>query len=280
LTLLEAWECYEKDKQLLNYSPYTLKGYKIQCSLLKKHFGNKTIGEFTKEQLKDYLLEQDHLKPSSIAFRVKFLRSFFRWAVDEGFINKNPAVTIGEPKMGDRVPKFLTEEDIENLRESCKNRRERAIFEFLYTTGCRIGEAVRVDISDINWQRNSLIVLGKGDVEREVYFNTKCRIWMQKYLETRDDDCPAMFTTIRRPYRRLSIDMMRIILKKVAERSGIGINVYPHKLRHSYATHLLDNGAPMEAIQQLLGHAKLSTTEIYAKLSGEHRRRIYKKYFH
>lgn len=280
MRISEAWKLYERDKQLMNYSPQTIKGYKIQCNLLSRYTNNQKINEITKDQLKTYLLEQTHLKPQSIAFKIKFIRSFFRWAVDEGYIVKNPAVTIQEPKTGIRVPKFLTEEDVENLRESCNDRRERAIFEFLYNTGCRIGEAVNVNINDINWDKNSLIILGKNNKEREVYFTIKCRIWLKKYLETREDDCPAMFVTIRNPIRRLSIDMMRIILKTVAERSGIDENVYPHRLRHSFATHLLDNGAPMEAIQQLLGHAKMSTTEIYAQLSGEHRRKIYKKYFH
>ncbi len=277
----EAWKYYERDKQLEGYSRSTLKGYKLQYGLLADYYPEDLkLGDFDRNLLKEYLVKQVHLKPNSIAYRIKFIRSFFRWAVDEGYINKNPAVSIKEPKTGIRVPKFLTEEDIEYLRDACYDERSRAIFEFLYNTGCRIGEVVTVNILDIDWGRKALVVMGKGNKEREVYFTTKCSIHLKRYIESRKDDCPALFATVRRPYRRISIDQMRYILKKVAKKSGIEANVYPHRLRHSFATHLLDNGAPMEVIQQMLGHSKMETTQIYAQLSGEHRRRMYKKYFH
>lgn len=278
LKITEAWNLYETDKKLLNYSKHTLKGYKIQARLLAKYLNDMDINNITHEQLKFYLAAQHHLKPSSIAHRIRFIQSFFRWAVDEGHISKNPAAKLREPRMGQRIPKFLTEEDIETLREACATPREHAIVEFLYTTGCRIGETVALNKSAIDWQNNSVIVHGKGDKDREVYFTTKCRIWLKKYLESRRDNDPALFVTERAP-RRISISQMRGIIKKIADRAGIKANVYPHRLRHSYATHLLNNGAPMEAIQQLLGHKKAETTQIYAQLSGERRREIYKRYF-
>jgi len=282
MTILEAWEYYEKDKKLLKYSPYTLKGYKIQATLLSREFNNCDIKEITYHQLKEYLYKQEHLKPSSINHRVRFLHSLFRWAVDEGYIESNPAAKVRESNMGKHVPKFLTEEEVETLRAYCEKPREHAIVEFMYTSGCRIGEVVKIDINDIDWRNNSIIVHGKGSVEREIYFNTKCGIWMKKYIETRTDKEPALFVTERKfggkPVR-LSVSQMRTIVKNVAKRAGIEANVYPHRLRHSYATHLLNNGAPMEAIQQLMGHAKHESTQIYAQLSGERRKQIYKRYF-
>ncbi len=275
----EAWPLYVKDKTLANYSPHTIRGYDIQCRLFVAHFDDPDIEEVTKDDIKNYLLHQVHLKPQSLAFRVKFIRSFYRWAVDEGYASKNPSANIQEPKLPSRVPKFLNEEHIEELREACKTRMERAIFEFLFNTGCRIGEAVTVNIRDIDWNRQSLVVMGKGQKEREVYFAAPCRIWLKKYIETRKDDVPALFITERRPYRRMSIDQMRYVLKRIAARAGVETNVYPHRLRHSMATHLLNNGAPMEAIQHLLGHSKLDTTMLYCQLTGERRREIYKKYF-
>lgn len=274
----EAWILYEMDKRLLNYSKHTLKAYKLQLKLLSTYLNDSEIGTVAYEQLKFYLAKQSHLKPASIGHRVRFIQSFFRWAIDEGYISKNPAAKLREPKLGSRVPKFLTEEDMETLREACSTPREHAVIEFMYTTGCRIGEIVTLDKSGINWQNNSVIVTGKGDKEREVYFNTKCRIWLKKYLETRTDNESALFATERAPHR-ISIAQMRYIVKKVADRAGIDVNVYPHRLRHSFATHLLNNGAPMEAIQQLLGHQKAETTQLYAQLSGERRREIYKRYF-
>jgi len=274
----EAWELYEKDKQLLNYSPVTLKSYKIQSRLLDEALNEPEIEEVTRDHLKEYLLKQTHLKPQSLEHRIKFIRSFYRWATDEGYCIKNPAVTIQFPKTGIRVPKFLHEENIEDLREACDSRLERAIFEFLYTTGCRIGEAVLVDANDINWNKQSLVVSGKGSREREVYFTTTARIWLKKYVESRKDEDPALFVTERAPHR-MSIAQMRYILKRITKRAGIDVNVYPHRLRHSYATHLLNKGAPMEAIQQLLGHSKAETTQVYARMTGELRREIYNKYF-
>ena len=274
----EAWDSYEKDRQLLNYSPVTLKSYKIQCKLLVDALGDPEIEDVTRDQLRNYLSQQVHLKPQSLEHRIKFIRAFFRWATDEGICIKNPAVTIHFPKTGMRIPKFLHEENIEDLREACITRLERAIFEFLYTTGCRIGEAALVDVKDINWEKQSLVVHGKGSREREIYFSSTCKIWLKKYIQDRKDNDPALFVTERAPHR-MSIAQMRYILKRITKRSGIDVNVYPHRLRHSYATHLLNNGAPMEAIQQLLGHSKQETTQVYAQMTGELRRQIYNKYF-
>jgi integrase/recombinase XerD len=278
LNLLEAWPLYARDKKLLNYSKHTLKAYAIQIKLLVRGIGNIELNDVTREILKNYLAAQEHLKPASIGHRIRFIRSFFRWAVDEGYVSKNPAAKLYEPKQVTRIPKFLNEEDTETLREACASPLEHAIVEFMYTTGCRIGEIIRINIADIDWDKRSIIVNGKGSKEREIYFNMKCRIWLKKYLQTRKDNDQALFVTERAPHR-MGIAEMRYIVKRVAKRSGLGVNVYPHRMRHSFATHLLNNGAPLEAIQQLLGHAKAETTALYANLSGERRREIYKRYF-
>ena len=180
--------------------------------------------------------------------------------------------------MGQHLPKALSEEDTEMLREGCKSALEHALVEFFYTTGCRVGEVYRLDRNQIDWDNRSAIVLGKGDKEREVYFSIKAGIWLKKYLINRHDKDPALFVTERAPHR-MSISEIRYVTKRVARGSDMTANVYPHKLRHSYATHLLNNGAPLEAIQSFLGHAKLETTRIYAQLSGPRRRELYQKYF-
>src|SRR4051794_38326265 len=126
---------------------------------------------------------------------------------------------------------------------------------------------------------NSVIVRGKGDKEREVYFNTRCSIWLKRYLDERNDEDSCLFITERRPYRRMSIDNLRFIIKRISNRAGIKKSIHPHQLRHSYATHMINNGAPLEVIQSLLGHEKSETTKIYAQLSGKLRRDFYSKYF-
>lgn len=148
----------------------------------------------------------------------------------------------------------------------------------MYSTGCRIGEVIPLNYTDIDWDNRSVVVLGKGSKEREVYFSSRCSIWLKKYLQGRLDRCTALIVTERDPHR-MSGHTIRHILKKIATRAKIESNVYPHKLRHTFATHLLDNGAPLEVIQTLLGHEKLKTTQIYTQLSGPRRKELYRRYF-
>jgi len=280
MRLTEAWEAYQADKRLLGYSPHTLKAYHLQLTLLARHFGDVELDSLTFEDLKAYLAKDaERLKPASIGHRVRFLKSLFRWAHDEGYIVCNPAAKLKEPKQGQRVPKALAEEDVELLREACESALEHALVEFIYSTGCRIGEIHRLNRNAVDWENRSVIVHGKGDKEREVYFSIRCGIWLRRYLEERKDDQVALFVTQRRPYRRMSIAQIRYIIKRVASRAGVEANVYPHRLRHSYATHLLNNGAPLELVQSLLGHEKTETTRLYAQLIGRRRRELYRKYF-
>mgnify|MGYP001363694348 CR=1 FL=1 len=279
MLLSDAAKAYEADKKIEGFSAQTLNAYRLQAKLLINHFGNINMNNITTLKLKDYLAESsNNLKPSSLSHRIRFIRSLFRWSHEEGIIELNPASKIKEPKVGKRIPKFLTEREIEYLRDACITPIEKALFEFMFSTGCRIGEIVSLDRNSINWGNQSAIVLGKGDKEREVYFNVRCDIWLKKYLDTRDDNDPAIFVTERSPHR-MSIAQMRYIIKRISKRAGINKTIHPHQLRHSYATHLLNNGAPLEVIQSLLGHEKSETTRIYAQLSGRLRQEFYRKYF-
>ncbi|GAA0336481.1 tyrosine-type recombinase/integrase [Bacillus carboniphilus] len=279
MLLLEIWEAYESDKRIEGFSPQTLKAYRLQANLLIRHFSDVEIGSLNTEQLKEYLAQSSQqLKPSSLAHRIRFIKSLFRWSHEEGHIHKNSAAKLKEPKVGKRIPKFLTEGEIEHLREACFTTMEKALFEFMFSTGCRIGEIVSLEKNSINWSNRSAIVLGKGDKEREVYFNIRCEIWLKRYLESRNDKDPAIFVTERYPHR-MSVAQMRYIIKRISNRAGINKEIHPHQLRHSYATHLLNNGAPLEVIQSLMGHEKSETTRIYAQLSGRLRKEFYQKYF-
>lgn len=280
MLLSEAWENYQSDKRIEGYSSLTLKMYGFQCNLLKQYFDDSRMDDITTEDLKLYLGEAaEYLKPSSLGHRVRFIKSLFKWTHEEGFILKNPAAKLKEPKLGKRIPKFLSEHEIEHLREGCHTSMEKALFEFFYSTGCRIGEVAKLNQDDINFIGNSVIVHGKGDKEREVYFNVRCAIWLKRYLDERDDDEPCLFVTVRKPKRRMSVDSLRYIVKRISKRAGINKTIHPHQLRLSYATHMIDNGAPLEVIQSLLGHEKSETTRIYAHLSGKLRYDFYNKYF-
>jgi integrase/recombinase XerD len=148
----------------------------------------------------------------------------------------------------------------------------------MFSTGCRIGEIVSLEKNRINWSNRSAIVLGKGDKEREVYFNIRSEIWLKRYIDNRQDNDSAIFVTERDPHR-MSIAQMRYIVKRISQRAEINKVIHPHQLRHSYATHLLNNGEPLDVIQSLLGHQKSETTKIYAQLSGSLRQELYRKYF-
>ncbi|WP_163100715.1 tyrosine-type recombinase/integrase [Peribacillus alkalitolerans] len=275
----EAWQLYKADKQIQGYSSQTLKAYSVQLSLLINYFGDVNITDFTTESIKLYLGKvATGLKASSLCHRIRFIKSLFKWAQDENYVTTNPVSSIKEPKLDSRIPKFLTEEEIELLREACDTTFEKALFEFMYSTGCRIGEVVSIDRHSINFTEQSVIVFGKGKKEREVYFNTRCSIWLKRYLEERTDDQQALFVTIRAPHR-MGIAQMRYVIKQISKRAGIKKCIHPHQLRHSYATTLINNGAPLEVIQNLLGHEKSETTRVYAYLSGQLRRELYKKFF-
>jgi integrase/recombinase XerD len=279
MLLSEAWRIYAADKQIEGYSSHTIKGYNLQGNMLIRYLGDIDVNEVTLASLKDYLVEKGgHLKPSSLGMRIRVLRAFFRWASEEGYVAANPARKLKEPKLGRLVPKALSEEDTVMLQEACRTPLEHALVEFFYSTGCRIGEVHRLNRGALDWENRSCIVLGKGDKEREVYFSIKAAVWLRKYINNRKDTDMALFVTERKPHR-MSIAEIRYVIKRVASRSEVDTNVYPHKLRHSYATHLLNNGAPMEGIQTLLGHTKLETTMLYAQLSGPRRKEIYRKFF-
>lgn len=279
MKLTEAWLVYEADKRIEGFSPATLKGYRIQHNQLLKHFGDIDLDEITLPTLKQYLIEKaGHLKPSSLGMRIRFLRAFFRYTSEEGYCQANPARKLKEPKLGQRVPKALSAEDTVELQEACKTPFEHALIEFMYSTGCRIGEVHRLDKRDIDWDNHSCIVLGKGDKEREVYIGLRCALWLKRYLKRRKDNDPALFVTERAPHR-MSISQLRYVVKRIAGRSEVAANVYPHKLRHTFATHLLNNGAPLEGIQALLGHQKIETTQLYTHLSGPRRKEIHTRYF-
>lgn len=179
MTLTELWSVYEADKRILGFSPHTLKAYGLQVKMLVREVGDLEIEEISLNLLKEYLAKQStRLKPNSLGHRIRFIRSLFRFAFEEGYVAKNPALKIREPKMDKRIPKFLIEEDVIHLKISCSSHREHALLEFLYCTGCRVGEVHKLNLDDINWENcSSAIVNGKGSKQREVYFTTECKVW-------------------------------------------------------------------------------------------------------
>lgn len=161
MKISEAWSAYEVDKRLERYSENTLDCYRLQASLLIRAIGDMDVNDVTPFHLKGYLAGLSHLAPSSLSHVIKSLRSIFRWVADEGHIKTNPTAKLKEPRHGPRIPKALTEEELVTLQICCETTYEHALIEFLFATGCRIGEVQRVNIADINWDKRSLMVIGK-----------------------------------------------------------------------------------------------------------------------
>ena len=150
---------------------------------------------------------------------------------------------------------------------SCNTLREKAILDFAYSTGCRVGEIVKANKSDINWSERSLYIIGKGDKQRKVYFSARAKISMLKYLESRKDNNSALFVSSKKPYGRLGEATIQREVKRVGERTPNKTHVFPHRIRHTFASNAINSGVSLTALQNLLGHEDANTTIIYAKTS-------------
>lgn len=264
-------------KRLEGLSEKTLDGYIRELRNISKQI-QKPVINVTTGDIRVYLSQFHKLKKSTLGRKISILRSFFGWLFKEEYIAKNPMTKINRPKTEKRLPKALTVEELEMVREACVSNRERALIELFYATGCRLSEVVGLDIDDIDWNSESTSVIGKGDKQRVVYLSCKAMYHLRKYLKERNDQEKALIITERMPYRRLSNRAVQRAFKKIADRAGIKKKLHPHVMRHTLATMLLNNGAPLSAVQAILGHENPSTTQIYAQLSPEKSRIAYKQY--
>lgn len=241
---------------------------------------NLPIDEITTETLRNYLSEY---KSNSNAGMVtidnmrRTLSSFFAWLENEDYIVKSPVRKIHKVKTTRKVKETLTDENLEKLRDTCSNVRDLAILELLISTGMRVGELTRLNIADINFQERSCIALGKGNSEREVYFSAKSKMYIKKYLETRTDNNEALFVSLIKPYNRLGISGIEIVIRNLGKQANIN-KVHPHKFRRTMATMAIDKGMPIEQVQKLLGHIKIDTTMEYAMVNQNNVKNSHRKY--
>lgn len=264
-------------KKLEGLSPLTLESYQLELRIFAEKV-QKPVADITTADIRVFLGEFSNLKTSSISKKLSVLKSFFGWLTTEEIIQRDPTTKIKPPKKEQRMPKALTIEELEMMREACNTYRQRALLEVLYATGGRLSEIQALNKDDIDWQAASARVIGKGNKEREVYLSVKAMYHLKKYLMTRLDDEPALFVTERRPYRRLSRRGIQREIAQIAKQAGIKKSVHPHVLRHTFATLTLNNGADITAVQALLGHSNPGTTQIYAQISDERKKDQYKKY--
>lgn len=279
MRLSVAMDAYLQAKAIDGYSPSTLKAYRLQFTLLRRAIGDPEVDAVTTQHLRDYLGGLTHLKPASLSHRVRALHSLWNWMLDEDYTTVNPARKIKERVDHVRVPKALSVDDLEVLRDACRTPREHALLELFFATGARLAEVQGLDRAQLNRHDRAAIVRGKGDKEREVYWGAKAALWLDRYLDSRTDAEPALFVTLRTPVRRADRHTLYAEIKRVARRVDMADRVWPHALRHTLATSLLNNGADLTVVQSVLGHEKPSTTLIYAHLSGRRRRQQYDRYF-
>lgn len=234
-------------------------------------FTGKPIVSITPGDIKMFMYANREGKlPSTINTFMTPVKLFFQWCQNEEFIIKNPCSTLKPVKEPKRLRKPLTPEQVEILRDSLKDLRDKAIFEFLLSTGCRVSEACDVKINEVDFINKCLYVIGKGNKQRKVYFTERCKIALKNYIKSRKDDkSPYLFIGERKPYEQLTTRAVQTIVFKMKKRSGLQVNLSPHIFRHTFATMALNSGMKMEIVQAILGHEDMATTGIYAKLQDE-----------
>lgn len=260
-------------KKMEGLSDCTLDNYGITLKVFFRYVW-KAPGEVTTNDIRLFLYryqEETGIKPGSLDKYREYICRFFRWCHEEGYIPTNPARNVGAIKYEEKPRVALTQVELEYLRAACIDIREKAIIEFLYSTGCRVSELSSVKLSDINWFDKSVHLFGKGKKHRTSYLNAKAQVTLQEYLKTRNDDCEYVFVTVRRPYRQITTGGIEKIVRNISHRcSNQQVRkVTPHILRHTTATTALNSGMSIVEISKLLGHEKLDTTMIYAKTSSD-----------
>jgi len=255
-------------KQIEGCSEKTINYYRNTIFKMLKSV-NLKIESITTDDLRKYLAEyknQSNASKSTIDNIRRVLSSFFSWLEDEGYISKNPVRRIHRIKTKRVVKDVLSDENFEVLRDKCDNIRDLAMIELLASTGIRVGELVNLNIDDVLFSERECVVLGKGDSERIVYFDAKTKIHLQKYLESRNDNNPALFVSLRKPHNRLGISGVEKRMRKLGMEAKIK-KIHPHKFRRTMATNAIDKGMPIEQVQRLLGHVQIDTTMQYAMVN-------------
>lgn len=240
----------------------------------------KDIHEITTNDIRCYLAQQQdskNLSKVTIDNLRRIFSSFFSWLEDEDYITKSPVRRIHKVRTDTLVKDVLSDESMEILRDNCTEIRDVAMIDLLASTGIRVGELVKMNREDIDFQERQCIVFGKGNKEREVYFNARTKIHLKCYLEQRTDNNPALFVSLSSPHSRLTISGVENRLRQLGKRANI-IKVHPHKFRRTLATMAIDKGMPIEQVQKLLGHVKIDTTLHYAMVNQTNVKLAHRKF--
>ena len=266
-------------KRIEGCSEKTLKYYRTTIEAMTEAI-DKGVCHMQTDDLRAYLTEYQENHGSSrvtIDNIRRILSSFFSWLEDEDHILKSPVRRIHKVKTATNIKETYTDEDLEKMRDNCEELRDLAIVDMLASTGMRIGEMVLLNKVDINFNERECVVFGKGDKERVVYFDARTKIHLQNYIDSRSDENPALFVTLRAPYTRITIGGIESRLREMGKNLEIE-KVHPHKFRRTLATMAIDKGMPIEQLQQLLGHKRIDTTLQYAMVKQSNVKQAHRKY--
>ena len=266
-------------KRIEGCSEKTLTYYNKTITAMIEAIG-KTVQQITTDDLRQYLTSyqtERHSSKVTIDNIRRILASFYSWLEDEDYIIKSPVRRIHKVKTAKIIKDTYSDETLELMRDHCDSLRDLAIIDLLASSGMRIGEMVTLNREDINFNERECVVFGKGNRERLVYFDARTKIHLQNYLDSRTDSNPALFVTLRTPFKRIQIGGVELRLRELGRRLSIP-KVHPHKFRRTLATSAIDKGMPIEQVQQLLGHQKIDTTMHYAMVKQQNVKLAHRKF--
>jgi integrase/recombinase XerC len=271
-----------------NYSSYTLLNYEKDLEEYNDFLANNNYNYKNMDYKKctEYLLFLDNknLKKTSVSRRLSSLRTFYKFLVLNNYVNNNPFLLVSSPKKEKKMPKFINYSGIEEIfnipnLKTKEGQRERVILEILYGSGVRVSELVNIKIKDIDFNNKTILIFGKGSKERMVSFGEPALDSIKQFINDgrRQYEIDSEYLIVGKNEIQLTTRRIEQIISELINKTSIKMNITPHMFRHTFATHLLDNGSDLIAVQELLGHESLSSTEIYTHVSNEHLREVYMK---
>ncbi len=273
------WQ-YLGAKRTDGLSPRSIANYRYTLEMFAAQI-HKPTQRITTDDVRgyiNYLSGERGLAETSLQTHINVLRAFFAWLLEEEKIKKNPMLKIHSMKIDKKgARQALSYEELERFRDACVGYREKALVEFLVSSGCRLSEVAGLAFDDLNFAERSVVVHGKGDKDRVVYFSVRARLMLQEYKKERKGGT-GLFVGTKTPYAPLKQRAIERIIHDISVRAGLESRVHPHLLRHTFATHALNGGMDVTSIQQLLGHENITTTQIYATISQDVVKHQYNKY--
>ena len=275
-----------------NFSKHTAKAYCSDVLSFLLWLDGGYCEDVTFPKIREYLhfIQKFHYKKSTIARKIASLRTFYKYLYREKKVENNPAIGITAPKLPKSLPKFLTPEEVERILNNIKietpsGYRNRAILELLWATGMRVSELAGLNFGDLNLENNEIRVFGKGAKERIILVSNTAKTYLERYIESARALIPKGYKLeeptdsspvfINNTGYRLQTKTIRNVINEVVEKIDLPKKVTPHVFRHSFATHLIENGADLRVVQELLGHASISNTQIYTHISAQHLKEVY-----